>query len=100
MADKFYWEEDTKDSMVLDMPGFDKDEIKVQLTKNSIIISASKKSHVKESGKDFYREEASASSFSKSMTLPKEIDPKDYEIGIKDGAVVLKKRKKKLEAFN
>ena len=86
--------------MRLDIPGFDKDEIKVQLTKNSISISASKKSHVKESGKGFYREEASASSFSKSMVLPKEIEPKDYEIEIKDGAIVLKKKKKKLEALN
>ncbi|OFZ56428.1 MAG: hypothetical protein A3D92_24935 [Bacteroidetes bacterium RIFCSPHIGHO2_02_FULL_44_7] len=99
MAEKFYWEKGAKD-LRIDIPGFDKDEIKVELSKNSITISASKKSHVKESGKDFYREEASASSFSKSMMLPKEIDPKGYEVEIKDGVVVLKKRKKKLEQLN
>ncbi len=99
---RFYWEEPYEEeksqaaipSMKIEMPGFRKDEIRAKLSDNMITVSASKKAHEVRKGKNFYREEASASSFSKSMTLPHEIDSRDFEIVIADGAVLLRKKKK------
>lgn len=73
---RFYWEETyekkakPEPSIKFEIPGFKKDEIKVSLTNNSINVSAGKKGKKVEKGKGFYREEAFASSFSRSMTLP------------------------------
>ncbi len=98
---RFYWEEPYEQeprtaapSIKIEMPGFKKDEIKATLTNNMITVSASKKAHQVQKGSSFYREEASASSFSKSMMLPGEIDQKQFEVVVKDGAVLLKRRRK------
>ena len=81
-------------SMTLEVPGFRKDEIHVRLGRDSLTISASKKAKKSEKGKDFYYEESSASSIMRTMPLPAKINPSDFEVVIKDGSVVLKKKKK------
>ncbi|MFA4819971.1 MAG: Hsp20/alpha crystallin family protein [Candidatus Aenigmatarchaeota archaeon] len=96
MTEKFYWEKGDEKGISIDIPGFKKDEIKVKLAENMLIISASKKGAKEESGKNFYKAEAFSSSFSKSIALPAKINPGDYQIEIKDGKIVLK-RKKKIE---
>lgn len=104
---RFYWEqpedgkgsgregEKGKEGFRMDVPGFTKDEIRVSVTDNSLTVSASKKGGKVDKGKGFYREERFASSFSKSITLPQNLDKKEFEIEISDGAIILKRRKKK-----
>ena len=104
---RFYWEEPyeqkeaqpTEPSIRIEMPGFSKDEITAKLANNMITVSASKKSHEVKKGRNFYREQASSSSFSKSVALPHEINARDFEVVIKDGIVMLKKKKKITERF-
>ncbi|GEM_PF-5052019 len=104
---RFYWEESHNEhpekenqtsvpSFKIEMPGFSKDEITAKLTNNMITVTAAKKAHEVKKGKTFYHEEASSASFSKSMTLPHEIDSGNFEVVIVDGAVTLKRKKKKL----
>lgn len=98
---KFYWEEPFEkkgkaDAMInIEVPGFKKDEIKVELRNSMLTVSAQKKSHKKEKGKGFYREENFAQSFQRTMTLPDRIAPDDYEMNIKDGKIAVKKKGKK-----
>ncbi|MEK6888155.1 MAG: Hsp20 family protein [Candidatus Aenigmatarchaeota archaeon] len=94
MTKKFYWEKEDEKDISIDIPGFKKDEITVKLAKNMLTVSASKKSTKEEKGKNIYKAEAFSSSSSKSITLPAKINPEDYQIEIKDGKVVLKKKKK------
>ncbi len=98
---KFYWEEPygkvkekSSDEINFNIPGFKKGEIKISIADNSLTVSASKKSRKVEKGEGFYREETSASSFSKSMSLPHETDPHDFDVIIKDGAVTLRRKKR------
>ncbi|MBI3190928.1 Hsp20 family protein [archaeon] len=102
----FYWEGDEKDVKnskksgfaIIRIPGFKKDEISVRIKDNTLSINAAKKSHSVRKGKNFYKEESSASSFSRSIHVPG-LDTNNIEVGIEDGAVVLKRKKraKKLE---
>jgi HSP20 family protein len=102
----FYWEEpmnfsrEKKASEIqqpiikIEVPGFTRDEIKVSMEKNILTVNAQKKSKSESKGKGFYSFSASSSAFSRSIALPSQINSKDLEINIKDGAVTLKKKKK------
>lgn len=95
---RFYWEEPyekKEPNISIEVPAFGRDEIKVDLTENTITVSAAKKSQKVEKGKNFYRAEVSASSFSKSMSLPHKINPDDFSVIVEDGKVTLIRRKKK-----
>ena len=98
----FYWEEPygRKEPTVIhiEIPGFRKDEITVNISSSRLEISASKKSRKVQRGKDFYREEAFTRSFSKIMSLPHGIRPEDFDLRIEDGSVTLKRKKKRVEA--
>lgn len=92
---RFYWEDQPKrklSDLRIEVPGFRKDEIKAAITNDSIIVKANRKDKKVIKGKNFYREKASASSLSKSMMLPKEINPENFSIVIRDGEVILKKK--------
>ncbi len=106
---RYYWEnakrvetskEAADSSIVLEVPGYDKDEIKVQIFGNTMTISANKKSHEIKKGKNYYREQAYSSSFSKSLSLPAKIDPRDLDVIVSDGVVTIKKKKKKTREIN
>lgn len=105
---RFYWEEPvgkegqpesagterTQEEMRIDIPGFRKGEIRASLSGNMITVSASRKSRQVQKVRGFYSQESFTNSFSKSMTLPGGISPKDFEVIVKDGAVLLKRKKK------
>ncbi|MBI2579299.1 MAG: Hsp20/alpha crystallin family protein [Candidatus Aenigmarchaeota archaeon] len=91
---RFYWEKPKGGDMKIEMPGFRKDEISVKMEGGMLTVSAEKKSHRKEKGKGFYKEEASFSSFSRSVSMPEGAGGKDFEVDIEDGAVKLKRKKK------
>lgn len=94
---RFFWEEpfDSEEPNVrIEVPGFKKDEITVNLSHSSLTINASKKDKKVEKGKGFYSEESFASSFSKSVSLPHKIDPDSFEIIIHDGSVELRKKRR------
>ncbi len=96
---RFYWEEDHRKEgpeINIDLPGFSRDEISVSIDKGFINISAEKKLSKKERGRGFYREESFQQSFKRSMSLPDGISPEDMEVKVEDGAVKIKKKKKKL----
>jgi HSP20 family protein len=94
---KFYWEEKKKEipenEIKIELPGYNKDEISVTIDNNMANISASKKQHSVRKGKNFYAEQETAQSISRSFTLP-ELNKKELDIEIKDGVVTIKKKKK------
>ncbi len=96
---RFYWEgrHDKKEPDIrIEVPGFKKDEITVTIQNNMLSVSGRKKSHKVEKGRGFYRESASSSSFQKSVTLPLDLTPGNFEPVVRDGAVEIKKKKKKI----
>jgi HSP20 family protein len=79
-----------------EMPGLSKDDIEVNISDDVITISGEKKSEEKIEKKDYFRLERSHGSFSRSLTLPTEIQTDKAKAAFKDG--VLEVRIPKSEA--
>jgi len=83
----------------LDMPGVDKKDIKVNVTKDSIEIKAEKKKEVKEEDKKkgMFRLERSFAGFYRSFALPNNVDADKANAEYKDGVLKITVPKLKIE---
>jgi HSP20 family protein len=73
-----------------ELPGMGKDEIEVNITDDVITISGEKKHEEKIDKKDYFRFERSYGSFSRSMTLPAEIQTEKANASFKDGVLEIR----------
>ena len=81
-----------------EMPGVDKEDIKIEVDKHSITISAERKGIKEEKKKDYYYCERRYSGYKRSFELPSEIIPDEVEAEYKGG--VLEVHMKKAEKPN
>lgn len=88
-----------------ELPGFDKNEISLNVTKNFIeIIAAKKEEHVERTEKSF-RHEKSSQAVRRSFSLPASIDHENVDATLEGGVLTVsmpktgksEKKKKKLE---
>ena len=81
------------------MPGVDKKDIKVNVTKDSIEIKAEKKKEVKEEDKKkgMFRHERSFAGFYRSFALPNNVDADKANAEYKDGVLKITVPKLKIE---
>jgi HSP20 family protein len=96
-----------KDNIIVkaEIPGMEKKDIEVSLTDNSITISGDKKKEKKVEKKDYYHYESSFGSFSRSFSLPSEVQTDKAKASFKGGVLKVtipkteeaKKKKKKVE---
>jgi HSP20 family protein len=79
-------------------PGFNKDDFKVSLENGMLTISAENSTEEKEEKRDYTRREFSHSSFSRTFTLPENVEENHIKAKYHDGllAIELKKSGKKL----
>jgi len=68
-----------------ELPGMTKDDVKVELAENRIIIRGERKKEAKEEKKDFYRSEMSYGSFYRAIALPKEANLAEIEARFDNG---------------
>jgi HSP20 family protein len=78
----------------LAVPGFKKDDIKIDLDGNVLTISANQKEEQKEENEHYTRKEFSYSSFSRAFTLPESADIGKIEAKYNDGILNLTIAKK------
>jgi HSP20 family protein len=95
--------ENKDDYMVsLAVPGMKKDDFKIDVEGNMLTISSEKEESKEEKDKKFTRKEYSYSSFSRSFTLPEEINKEKIEAKYEDGVLKIalprKDEAKKLSA--
>jgi HSP20 family protein len=87
---------ETEDEMFLraELPGFKKNEIKLEVTPRLIYIAAEKKKKSVEKDKTFFKMESAFSSASRVVPLPTEVKTDGAKAKFEDGVleVVLKKR--------
>jgi len=83
----------------IDMPGVEKGDIKVNVTKDGIEVKAEKKHEVKEEDKKkgMYRLERSYAGFYRSFGLPANVDANKAEAEFKNGVLKIKVPKLKVE---
>lgn len=77
----------------LEIPGVNKEDIKISATEDSIEIKAEKKHEKKEEKKGTYRYERSYSGFYRCMALPEKVNPDKITTSFKDGVLEMKMQK-------
>lgn len=82
------------------VPGFKKEEFNVSIENGVLTISAKTQKEEEEKKKNYTRKEFSSKSFSRSFTLPDNIDENSIDAEYKDGVlkVLLHKSEKELPA--
>ncbi|MFZ0456094.1 MAG: Hsp20/alpha crystallin family protein [Ignavibacteriaceae bacterium] len=68
-----------------ELPGIKKNDIKITLNDNILSISGEKKSERKEKDLSFFRTERTYGSFTRSFTIPGEINPDTIDAKCEDG---------------
>ena len=58
-----------------DLPGLSEDDVKIELEDSTLTISGERKAEHEGQGEGFYRVERATGAFSRSLTLPKGVDP-------------------------
>lgn len=86
----------TQFKMEVSAPGFDKGDFEVKVDKNVLTISASKQASSEEKDEDekILRQEFVSSTFSRSFTLPENIDTEKIDAKEKNGVLTIKLPKK------
>lgn len=94
-------ESDKAFSLELSVPGFNKEDIQVEIEKDILKISAKSetKNEEKDVNKKILRQEFKSSSFSRSFSIPENIDTENITASQKDGilSITLPKQDKAIE---
>lgn len=72
-----------------ELPGVDKDDVEITMTDNSVTIKGSTKAEEKEEKGDYHRCEISQGSFSRTISLPSEVDTDKAKAKFKHGVLKL-----------
>ncbi len=80
-----------------ELPGIKKNNLKISLNDNILTISGEKKNEREEKTKNIYRAERIYGSFSRSFTIPGEINPDTIDAQFEDGIlkIIIEKIKEK-----
>ena len=70
-----------------DLPGLSEEDVKIELEDSTLTISGERKSEQEAQGEGFYRVERATGSFSRSLTLPKGVDPESVTAAFDRGVL-------------
>jgi len=77
-----------------ELPGLTKDKVKVTLEGGVLTLSGERDLERKVEGKTFHRVERSHGTFSRSFTLPEDVDPESVVANFKDGLLEIQVAKR------
>lgn len=77
-------------TMKFDMPGVDKKDLKVELNEHQLTVSAERRSETETDEKNKYLSEIRYGSYTRSFTLPEQVDEKKIEAKLDNGVLTLK----------
>jgi HSP20 family protein len=80
---------ETEDAFVLraDLPGVSQEDVHIELEDTVLTVSGERKADHETKGEGFYRVERSFGAFSRSLTLPKGVDPEAVAASFTDGVL-------------
>ena len=73
----------------IDLPGMTKEDINIDMAKDTLTIKAEKKSKIEKKGKNFYKAERSYKGFYRSVSLPAAVIPEKAKATYKDGLLTI-----------
>ena len=87
---------ETKDEFVLmaEVPGMSKDDIKINISENTLTIKGEKKEEKKQDDHNYHRVERRYGTFQRSFTLPTQIQGNKVKAAYKDGVLTITMPKK------
>lgn len=93
---------DNGDSFTIsaDMPGIDKKDIKLKITKDTVTISAGKASEKEERGKSYYSRERSSVGYYRSLSLPAEVKSNTAKARYENGTLRIDVKKLNKQSSN
>lgn len=93
-----FWENENEYVAKLDIPGCDKEDIKVGVTNNGLEVSVEKKHEIKheDKKKGYFRYERSHAGFYRNFALPENADKDKVDATYKNGVLELKIPKKEI----
>ncbi len=82
---------ETEDEFLInaDVPGVDKENVKVSVDNGVLTIQGERKTEKEEKGKKFHRVERFTGSFVRRFTVPDNVDPDGIKAVFKEGTLVL-----------
>jgi HSP20 family protein len=87
-------ESDDVIKMTFEVPGVDKEDIKVSVKNDMLTVSGERKAEVHDENESVVRTEITTGSFSRSFTLPDTVDPEKIEADYHNGMLVVKMTKR------
>ena len=80
---------DKGDKYVLraELPGFAKEDINIEVNKDTVTFSAEKRVQEEEKGEDYLHRERTYSASSRTCNFPEEVDPSKVEASMNDGVL-------------
>lgn len=82
-------ETDKEFRIVFELPGMEKNDIKVSVEDNVLTVSGERKERSEEKNKNFVRSEIRCGSFSRSFSLPRTVDVQNVAADYKDGLLTI-----------
>ncbi|MBN2095405.1 MAG: Hsp20/alpha crystallin family protein [Candidatus Aenigmarchaeota archaeon] len=73
-----------------DLPGFNKEELSVEIAGRNLVIGACKKAEKEERGERYYLRERSSGEMTRSLLIPEEVVPEKAEIKFSEGMLEIK----------
>ena len=73
-----------------ELPGFNKDDVDVQVNKEGLLIRAETKNQNEQKGKNYIHRERAYSSFERVIGFPEEVNPSKVEGQMKDGILEIR----------
>ena len=82
-------ETDKEYIVAAELPGLEENDVQVSLSHHTLTISGDKKAEKRDKGKNYYRVERSYGTFSRSISLPDEVDEDKIEAAFKNGVLTI-----------
>ena len=73
--------------VVAEVPGFDKEDIQIEITENSISVTGKKESTTETARRDYRLNEIRSRSFSRSLRFPEKVVSKEGKASLKSGVL-------------
>ena len=70
-----------------DLPGMSEEDLKIEIEDNVLTISGERKAEHQDGEQGFYRVERAFGAFSRSLTLPRGVDPEAVSAGFSNGVL-------------
>jgi HSP20 family protein len=95
-----FCETDKSYELTAELPGIKKDDVKIDISNNTLTIKGHKKHEEKKEDKHYYRVESSYGEFYREFHLPKSVDHENVTAKFKDGILHMTVPKKKNDSKN